>query len=241
MKGIILAGGVGSRLRPVTHLLNKSLLPIYDKPAVYYSIELFKAGGISEVCVIAEHHYLEDFKTLLGNGTDFGVKIFYENDTPNKKGPAQAVYYAKDFADGSDIALIFSDNIFDLDIKKEVESFKSGARVFVKQVENPKRFGVVEFSESGKVLSIEEKPENPKSNFVMTGLQFYDNNVFKYIDEMSPAEDGEYYMTEINHRYLEKDALSAVVVNGFWQDMGTFDGLAECNMYWYSKAKKIAL
>jgi len=236
MKGIILAGGSGSRLMPVTTVINKNLLPVYDKPAIFYSLELLKNSGISEVCIVAEHKYIEDFKSLLGNGTDFGLEIEYENDSPLKKGPASALLHAKHFADDSDIMVVFADGIYDVDLKKEVEYFREGAVAFVKKVGNPKAYGIYELDSKGNVLSIEEKPKNPKSNYAFTGLLMYDKNVFKYLENLKPGLNGEYYTVDIDKIYLQKGLRKSVVLKGFWQDMGTFDGLFKASEYWYKRS-----
>ena len=237
MKGIILAGGLGSRLRPVTHVLNKNLLPIYNKPAIFYSIELFRDAGIKDLCIIAEYKYIEDFKSLLGTGADFEVSLHYENDSVLKKGPASALYHAKGFVGSDSATVVFADGIYDVNIREEVASFTNGAQVFLKEVDNPTRFGVYQLDEVGDVISIEEKPKNPKSNLVFTGLDIYDNKVFDIIRDMPPALDGEYYTTDIDKIYLKKGKLKASVLNGFWRDMGTFNGLFEASEYWYKKNK----
>ncbi|HHH14216.1 MAG TPA: spore coat protein [candidate division WWE3 bacterium] len=237
MKGVILAGGVGSRLRPVTYLLNKNLLPVYDKPGIFYSIDLFKKAGIKDICIVAENHFLDDFRYLLGNGTDFGVRLVYENDSPLKKGPASALNHAREFANGSNIALVFADGIFDVDISNQVREFKEGAHVFLKPVEDPSSFGIFETDQYGKVISIEEKPEKPKSNLATTGLALYDKTVFDKIDRIKPGLKGEYYTVQIDEQYLSEGKLKASILEGFWQDMGTFDGLFKASQYWYNKKK----
>ncbi len=235
MKGVILAGGVGSRLRPVTYLLNKNLLPIYDKPGIFYSINLFKKANIKDICIVAEHNFINDFKYLLGNGTDFGVKIHYENDSPLKKGPASALNHAKEFVNNDNIALVFADGIYDIDITKEVQEFKKGAHIFLKEVENPQQFGICEIDNNGKVISIEEKPLNPKSNLAFTGLMLYDNTLFDKIGNIKPGVKGEYYTVDIDKQYLKEGTLTASIINGFWQDIGTFNGLFKASKYWYDK------
>ena len=238
MKGIILAGGQGSRLRPVTHVLNKNLLPIYDKPAIYYSLDLFRRAGITEVCIIAEYSYIENYKTLLGNGTDFDLKLHFESDTPNKKGPAQAIKYAKNFIGNDNVTVVFADGVYDTCIKDVVINFTSGAMIFISEVEDPSQYGIIEISKDGNVLSIEEKPENPKSNLAFTGLAIYDNNLFDYIDRIKPGISGEYYTTDIDVIYLQNKKLKAQKIDGFWQDIGTFDGLFIASKYWYDKKHK---
>ena len=235
MKGIILGGGTGSRLRPITHVLNKNLLPVYDKPAIFYSIEMLRDSGIDDLCIVAEYKYIEDFKSLLGNGTDFDVNIEFVSDSPLRKGPASAVHHAKRFVDDDSALVVFADGIYDLNISDAVSSFKEGALIFVKEVEDPHRFGIVEIKDGGEVISIEEKPENPKSNYAQTGLAIYDNKLFGFLDKQGPSSDGEYYMTDINIEYLKLGELKAQIIDCFWQDVGTFDGLLNASNYFYKR------
>jgi len=237
MKGVILAGGTGSRLRPITYIVNKNLLPVYNKPAIIYNIDLLKKAGISEIAIVAEHNFISDFKYLLGNGVDYDVKISYINDSPLKKGPGSAVNCARDFIGSSNFVLVFADNIFDTCIKKEVEQFTDGAILFVKEVNNPSSFGVVQTNKKGKVISIEEKPVNPKSKLVSTGLQIYDNNILEMLKRQKPGLNGEYLLVDINQEYLKRKKLQAIKMDGFWQDMGTFDGLYIASNYYYNKTK----
>lgn len=237
MKGIILAGGTGSRLAPINSIINKNLLPVYNKPAIFYSLELLKSTGIYEVCIVAEHRYIEDFKAVLGNGTDFGLRIFYENDSPLKKGPASALLHAKHFADKDDITVVFADGIYDIDLANDVRSFKGGAVAFLKEVENPQNYGVYELDALDNVISIEEKPANPKSKHVFTGLLIYDNTVFDYLENLKPGLNNEYYTVDVDREYLKKGLLKSRIITGFWQDMGTFDGLYKASEYWYKKSK----
>lgn len=240
MKGIILAGGTGSRLRPITHVLNKNLLPVYDKPAIFYSIEMFKKAGVRDVCIVAENQHIEDFRTLLGNGVDFNMHIEFIVDSPLRKGPASAVHHAKRFINGDSSIVVFADGIYDLDIFDMVSNFESGALIFVKEVSDPHRFGIVEINKAGAVLSIEEKPENPKSNYAQTGLAIYDSKLFGFLDKQGPAPDGEYYMTDINIEYLKLHELKAQIIDCFWQDVGTFDGLLKASNYFYNLQQKSA-
>lgn len=235
MKGIILAGGTGSRLRPITHVLNKNLLPVYNKPAIFYSIEMLRDSGIYNICIVAEYKYVEDFKTIIGNGIDFGVDVEFISDSPLKKGPASAVNHARNFVKGDSCVVVFADGIYDLNISNEVSNFKEGALIFVKAVDDPHRFGIVEISDNGEVLSIEEKPMNPKSNYAQTGLAIYDNRLFNLLHKQKPSPDGEYYLTDINIEYLNAGNLKANVIDCFWQDVGTFDGLLRASNYFHSK------
>lgn len=236
MKAVILAGGTGSRLSPVTYVLNKNLLPVYDKPAIFYSIDMLKRAGIMDICIVAEYKYIEDFKTMLANGYDFDVNLHYESDTHLRKGPASALPFAKSFIGDDDFVLTFADGIYDIDIREDVESFAEGSLIYVKEVLDPKRFGIVELDDSGKVLSFEEKPQNPKSNLAFTGLTIYDSNVFYYLDIIRPGLNGEYYLTDVSNIYLQNHKLQAKIVDGFWEDIGTFDGLLNASNYWYKKS-----
>lgn len=237
MKGVILAGGTGSRLRPVTYVLNKNLLPVYDKPAIFYSIELLKRAGIMDICIISEYKYQEDFKTMLGNGYDFDVNIHYESDTHLRKGPAAAVPFAKNFVGKDNFVLVFADGVYDIDIRQDVENFSGGSLIYVKKVYNPHKYGIVEFDQENNVISFEEKPEFPKSNFAFTGLSIYDKNAFYYLDIIRPGIDGEYYMTDVSKIYMENKKLKAKIFDSFWEDIGTFDGLLTASNYWANKAK----
>jgi glucose-1-phosphate thymidylyltransferase len=237
MKAIILAGGTGSRLNPVTFVLNKNLLPVYDKPAIFYSIELIKKAGIKDICIVAEYKYIEDFKTMLANGSDFGVNIHYESDTYLKKGPASALRFAKNFVKNENVLIVFADGIYDTDISDAIDNFREGALVFLYEVDDPHHYGVYEMGLDGEVLSIEEKPKYPKSNFVTTGMAIYDSMLFYYLDVIDPGLGGEYYTTEIDRCYLQNGNLKAQKLKGFWQDMGTFDGLLKASNYWKGKDK----
>ncbi|MDQ5981440.1 MAG: glucose-phosphate thymidylyltransferase [Patescibacteria group bacterium] len=235
MKGILLAGGTGSRLRPTSLLINKSMLPVYNKPSIYYSLELMKEVGIKEVCVIAENNYMDDLKYILGSGMDFGLKLHYENDTPVKKGPASAIYYGKHFAQGENVLVVFADGNFDVDISEEVKNFEDGALIFTYPVKDATRFGIVELGDDGQVISIEEKPENPKSNLACTGMAIYDKHLFEYIEQITPGLNGEYYTVDVDKIYLSQNKLRVKVLEGYWQDVGTFDGLLKAGNYWYKK------
>ena len=237
MKGVIIAGGVGSRLFPITKVINKNLLPIYNKPNIIYQIEAFVKAGVVDICIVAEEHHLSDLRTVLDEYIDDKYRITYIPDTHEKKGPAQALYYAKDFVGDDNLIVAFADNNFDYDLSGAVKSFRSGATVFVKEVKNPRAFGVLEF-DGHDVVGIEEKPHNPKSNFAITGLAIYDSEVFDYIKEVKPGLNGEYYMTDVLKIYLKKRELNYIILDGFWTDIGTFDGLARSTSYWFNKAIK---
>lgn len=239
MKGIIIAGGRGTRLFPITKVINKNLLPIYDKPTILYPINAFVKAGITDICVIAEEYHVNGLRNVLEEYSDQDTHITYIVDAHDRKGPAQALYYAKDFVGEDNIVVAFADNNFDYDLSESVSKFKSGAKIFVKEVSNPSSFGVVEFDDNSNIVSLEEKPENPKSNMAITGLSIYDNKVFDYIDKIKPGIGGEYYLLDVNKFYLEDEALSYEIFNGFWSDTGTFEGLARSTSYWFNKSIRI--
>ena len=229
MKGIILAGGAGSRLQPLTKVTSKQLLPVYDKPMIYYPLETLIEGGIKDILVISDPSNIGNFVRLLGSGKDFGVKISYEvQDKP--EGIAQAFIIGENFISDDNVTLILGDNLFVGDgefLDEAIKSFTSGGRVFAKQVPDPNRFGVVEFDKQGKVVSIEEKPKQPKSDFAVTGLYIYDNSVIDKAKNLKASDRGELEITDINNLYLKEDALDVKTYEHYWLDTGTFDTLLE--------------
>lgn len=229
MKGIILAGGAGSRLHPLTKVTSKQLLPVYDKPMVYYPMETLIDGGIKEILVISDPHNIGNFVRLLGSGKDFGVKITYEvQDKP--EGIAQAFLIAENFIRRDNVTLILGDNLFVGDgdfLDDAIRTFESGGRIFAKQVPDPSRFGVVEFDKNKNVISIEEKPKAPKSDFAVTGLYIYDNSVVKKTKNLKPSARGELEITDINNLYLQEGNLDVKIYEHYWLDTGTFDSLLE--------------
>ncbi|MFA6467205.1 MAG: sugar phosphate nucleotidyltransferase [Patescibacteria group bacterium] len=229
MKGIILAGGAGSRLQPLTKVTSKQLLPVYDKPMIYYPLETLIEGGIKDILIISDPSNIGNFVRLLGSGKDFGVKISYEvQDKP--EGIAQAFIIGENFISDDNVTLILGDNLFVGDgefLDQAIKSFSSGGRVFAKQVPDPNRFGVVEFDKQGKVVSIEEKPDQPKSNFAVTGLYIYDNSVIDKAKNLKPSARGEVEVTDINNLYLKEGTLDVKTYEHYWLDTGTFDTLLE--------------
>lgn len=238
MKGVICAGGLATRLYPLTHATNKHLLPIYDKPMVYYPIQTLVNAGINEVLVIASGPHSGHFINVLKNGKELGLKhLEYAYQENPKGGIADAVALAEDFADGDNIAVILGDNTTDADISAAVKNFVDGASVFVKKVPDPRRFGVPRFSDDkSKVLEIIEKPANPPSNYAVTGLYLYDSKVFEYIKQCKPSDRGEMEITDINNFYIKAGKLTWAELNGYWLDAGTFDTLLTANLYWAKKA-----
>ncbi len=232
MKGIILAGGLGTRLHPLTKITNKHLLPIFDKPMVYYPLMTLVEAGIKDVMVVTGGNHAGEFLRLLGNGKDFGLKEIHYTYQIGESGIADALRLAEDFADGNKIVVILGDNLFESSIKRYVDKFekqKEGAKILLKKVKNPERFGVVEFKK-GKVVSIEEKPKQPKSKYAVTGVYMYDSKIFGFIRKLKKSRRGEYEITDINNMYLRKGILSCDILNGFWTDCGAFESLLKANM-----------
>ncbi len=226
MKGVILAGGLGTRLLPLTKITNKHLLPIYNKPMILYPLDTLRRSGITDIMIVCGREHAGHFMNFLGSGQEYGVKLSYALQDKNNGGIADALRYAEDFSDGGNLAVILGDNIFEQDFKKEVAAFTSGAMVFFKAMEDPTRFGVPEFDASGKhILKIEEKPKDPKSNFAQTGFYILDSEVFSFIQTLKPSGRGELEMTDLNNIYLEKKKLSFSIIEGSWSDAGTFDTL----------------
>ncbi len=229
MKGIILAGGTGSRLYPSTKVTNKHLLPVYDRPMIYYPIQTLKNSGIREILIISSPEHAGDFMQLLGSGMDFDLDFTYKVQD-GAGGIAQALSLAEEFAHGAPIAVSLSDNIFEDDFADEVFYFQKGAQIFVKKVEDPSRFGIVEIREDNSVRSIEEKPAFPKSNYAQTGFFLYDRHVFDYIKQIQPSKRGELEITDVNALYLQKNQLKASVISGMWVDAGTHNSLLEASL-----------
>jgi len=229
MKGIILAGGTGSRLLPLTKITNKHLLPVGKYPMIFYSIDKLKKAGIKEIMIITGKEHMGAVVQLLGSGRNFGVAFTYRVQD-QAGGIAQALGLAKDFANKEPITVILGDNVFEDDISSSVQSFGSGAKIFLKEVNDPHRFGVAQIFDK-KVVKIEEKPKNPKTNFITTGIYIYDNKVFDIIKTLIPSQRGELEITDVNNKYIELKELKYDILNGWWTDAGTHPSLLKANEY----------
>lgn len=242
MKGIILAGGSGTRLYPLTKVTSKQLLPVYDKPMIYYPMSVLMNAGIRDILIISTPQDTPRFESLLGDGSQFGVNLSYKIQ-PSPDGLAQAFIIGADFIGNDSVAMVLGDNIFagqglNDRLKTAVKNAESGkgATVFGYYVDDPKRFGIVEFDETGKAISIEEKPEKPKSNYCVTGLYFYDNKVVEYAGNLKPSARGELEITDLNRIYLEDNKLKVELLGqGFtWLDTGTHESLVEATNFVYT-------
>ncbi len=231
MKGIILAGGLGSRLRPLTKVTNKHLLPIYDKPMIYYPIETLVKAGIQDIMIVTGGTSAGDFLRLLGNGSEFGLKDIYYTYQEGEGGIADALRLCEHFAEGSRVAVILGDNIIQDDISPYVRKFEqqeSGARILLKHVEDPQRFGVPEL-DGDHIVRIEEKPSEPKSDYAVTGIYMYDQRVFDFIRRLKPSGRGELEITDVNNHYILEGDMQYDILDGWWTDAGTFESLHYAN------------
>jgi glucose-1-phosphate thymidylyltransferase len=245
MKGIILAGGFGARLNPITLVTNKHLIPIYDKPMICYPIETLVSAGIDEILIVVSGESAGSFIKILKNGEEFGIKnLVYKYQHKINGGIADALSLAKDFAKNDNIAVILGDNTTDANITEHVRAFSAlntgpipTAKVFLKEVKDPNRFGVATIFNS-KIVKITEKPEVAESNLAVTGLYFYDNHVFKFINQCSPSERNELEITDVNNLYIQNGNLLYSELSGYWKDSGTFDSILESSNYYKEKYEK---
>jgi len=226
MKGIVLAGGAGTRLYPLTKVTSKQLLPIYNKPMIQYPLETLIRAGIKDILIIVAPDHAGDFLKCLGSGKEYGCHFTYEiQDKP--EGIAQAFIIGQDFIDRDNVTLILGDNLYEDDFSTAIKTFVSGGRVFAKKVSDPQRFGVVEFDENNKAISIEEKPKMPKSQYSVTGLYIYDSTVVDKVKTLAVSTRGELEITDVNNLYLREGSLDVAFVKGRWFDTGTFESMYE--------------
>ncbi len=241
MKGIILAGGTATRLRPLTWVTNKHLLPVYNKPMIFYPLESMQKAGVEEVLIVTGPPHVGNFMNLLKNGSDFGLKLSYEIQL-EAGGISQGIALGESFADNEKVLVLLGDNIFGYDLSKTVSEFEKeekGARVFGVPIPgDPSQYGVIEVDQGGKVISIEEKPQNPKSNIAQTGIYMYDNKVFDLIKNLEPSKRGELEVTDLNNQYVKEGTMECVMID-WWIDGGTsFDELLRANNLVAEKVKK---
>lgn len=238
MKGIVLAGGLGTRLYPLTHVTNKHLLPVYNKPMIFYPIQTLVNAGVKHILVITSGPHVGDYLGVLKNGKELGVDhLEYAYQEKPDGGIADALSLAEDFADNDSMTVILGDNTTDADISEEISSFKTGAKIFLKKVNDPSRYGVPVFDskDDKKIIGIEEKPSNPKSNFAVTGVYVYDHKVFSYIKNIKPSARGQLEITDVNNEYIKKGNLQWAELHGYWGDAGTFKSLFNANSFWANK------
>jgi glucose-1-phosphate thymidylyltransferase len=231
MRGVVLAGGTGSRLNPLTRVTNKHLLPVYDKPMVYYPIQTLVNAGIQEILLVTGGKNAGEFLRLLGNGRDFGLKHIHYTYQEGEGGIAEALGLAEHFADGKPICVVLGDNVIENNVRQAVENFKqqgTGAKILLKEVQAAERFGVAEVR-GNRVVSIEEKPRKPKSNYAVIGIYLYDATVFEKIRRLKPSGRGELEITDVNNFYLEEENLTYEILDGWWTDAGTFESLLRAN------------
>ncbi len=231
IKGIVLAGGTGSRLYPLTKITNKHLLPVYKKPMVLYPVETLKSLGIDEITLVSGGEYIADFMRFFGSGSEFGVRITYRiQDGP--KGIAHALLQAEGpVKQNEKLAVILGDNIFEkVEVPKEAFSDKN-AYIFAKEIKDPERFGIIKLNENNEIMEIIEKPKEPPSNLAVTGLYIYPNDVFDFIKTLKPSQRGELEITDVNSWYIQQERLKAIFLDGYWSDAGTFDSLLNATLF----------
>lgn len=232
MKGIILAGGLGSRLAPLTRITNKHLLPVYDKPMIYYPIQTLINAGITDIMIVTGGNHAGDFLRLMGNGKDFGLKHLNYTYQEGEGGIADALSLAEYFADGESICVVLGDNIIEKNIIRAVEDFKKqgkGAKIMLKEVPDPERFGVAEIND-GRLVSIVEKPKHPRSNLAVIGIYLYDAEVFNIVKTLKPSDRGELEITDVNNAYVREGTMTWEMLDGWWTDAGTFESLLRASV-----------
>lgn len=241
MKGVVLAGGLGTRLYPLTYATNKHLLPVYDKPMIFYPIQTLVRAGIKEILVVTGGPHAGHFLRVLKNGKELGVEHLEYAYQEDERGISDAISLAEDFADGGPIVVILGDNTTDADIGPSVARFKEGAVMFLKKVPDPQRYGVPVFDPKNpqKIIKVEEKPKKPKSDYASTGLYIFDNKCFDYIRTLKPSKRNELEVTDLQNKYIKAGTMRWEILRGFWTDAGKFETLFLANKYWAMKAKRL--
>ena len=238
IKGIILAGGLGTRLHLLTKVTNKHLLPVYDKPMILYPLETLKKSGIEDIMIVCGREFAGHFMNFLGSGEEFGVRLSYALQDKNNGGIADALRYAEKFAHGGNVAVILGDNIFEDDFRKHLADFENGTIVFLKEVPDPRRFGAPVFDETkNKILRIEEKPKEPKSPYAHVGFYVFDNKVFSMIKNLKPSVRGELEIVDVVNEYIRLGESKHEFIEGYWSDAGTIDSLMETSRWLHEKSK----
>lgn len=238
MKGVIAAGGLGTRLRPLTHITNKHLLPVFDKPMILYPIETLRKSGIKEIMIVCGREHAGHFMNFLGSGAEYGVKLSYSIQGKDDAGIADVLRYAKDFAKEDSVAFILGDNIFENDFKKAVKGFKKGTTIFLKEVNDPERFGTPVFDKTGeKILEIKEKPLKPTSKYGQVGFYLFDNRVFDMLKDLRPSARGQLEIVDIVNKYIKIGDSRHEIIGGFWSDAGTFDSLMSTSAWAHKKSR----
>lgn len=240
MKGVVIAGGLGTRLYPLTYATNKHLLPIYDRPMIFYPIQTLVTAGIKEILIVIGGPHAGHFVGVLKNGKELGLKHLEYAYQESEGGLSDAIRLAEDFADDGPIVVILGDNTTDANIKSSVQNFKSGSVMFLKKVPDPQRYGVPIFDKNkpNKIIGIEEKPISPKSDYASTGLYIFDNKCFDYIRTLKPSKRGELEITDLQNKYIKAGAMKWETLKGFWTDAGKFETLYEAGKYWAEKRNK---
>jgi glucose-1-phosphate thymidylyltransferase len=234
MKGIILAGGRATRLRPLTKITSKQLLPVYNKPMIFYPIETLVTAGIKDILIIIAPDYAGHFLNLLGSGKDFGAKFSFEiQEEP--KGLADAFIIGENFIGGDNVTLILGDNIFDHDFAEDIKNFSGGGHVFAKKVPDPERYGVVKFDDNMNAVEVQEKPKEFLSEYAVTGIYIFDNRASEFAKKVIPSERGEIEIPDLYRQYLDKGELKVSIIDSLWEDAGTFDSLLRVQNYWARK------
>jgi len=236
MKGIILAGGKATRLRPLTKITSKQLLPVYNKPMIFYPLQTLLSAGIKDILIIIAPEYSGHFLNLLGSGKEFNANLTYEiQEEP--RGLSDAFLVGENFIKNDNVTMILGDNIFDYNFKDEISRFQSGAHIFAKKVSDPQRYAVIEFDKNGNAISIEEKPENPKSDYAVPGIYIFDNRVSEFAKKVKPSARGELEITDLYNQYKDINELKVSKVEGIWEDAGTFDSLLRASNIISEKVK----